>query len=395
MNGLEEAQADPLLGLMVEARRDDRAEKVDLGVGIYKNEQGETPIMAAVAAAEKLRIEQETTKAYEGPRGNQDYVDRLGRVLLGRSSERIEGFATPGGSGAVYVGMSLAALMSPGARIFVSDPSWPNHIGIAEAARLEVMPYRYRSTADGTPDFDLMMADLSAARAGDVILLQGPCHNPTGTDLSADQWGELASLAQKVGALPFIDIAYQGFGDGLEADAAPIRAFLDAVPEAIVSYSCSKNFGIYRERTGLLLLQGETAEVAARAAGQAAGIVRSTYSMPPAHGPAIVASILADEGLSRQWKEELEQMRLRLGRLRTGFADALTRATNDDRYQKLAHQKGMFSLLPLDGEGAAEALRRDQAIYMPGSGRINVAGLKEGRLEDIAKAMAPFLKSAG
>ncbi|GGY56387.1 aromatic amino acid transaminase [Parvularcula lutaonensis] len=390
LDKLEKAPADPLLGVMAAARADTRPDKIDLGVGIYKNSEGETPVMAAVKEAERILIEEETTKAYEGPHGNPLYCDQVGKMILGELTDRHTVFATPGGSGGLSIGMQLAKVASPGARLFVSQPNWPNHVGIGKAVGYDIHTFDWVSSSDGTPDMERVKAGLADARAGDVVLLQGPCHNPTGTDFSPAQWSEISSFLGGKGVLPFIDVAYQGFGVGLEEDIAPIRDFLAALPEAIVTYSCSKNFGLYRERTGALVLQAPSADALDAARGQAAGIIRTSYSMPPAHGPAVVATILSRPALREKWLAELDEMRGRLNFIRENFASALVRETNSDSFARIAHEKGMFATLPFK-KGGVEAIREAHAIYMPGSGRVNIAGLSEDRIDEIARKMAPQL----
>jgi aspartate aminotransferase/aromatic-amino-acid transaminase len=390
MNNLPAAPADPLLGLMLAARADERPNKTDLGVGIYKDENGATPVLRAVKEAERRLIETETTKAYEGPQGNPDFRERLGGLILGQGGGHRASFATPGGCGALFVGMQLFKLISPDARLFLSDPSWPNHEGIASALGIKTVFYPYRSTKDGTPDFEQVADGLKKMRAGDVLLLQGACHNPTGTDFSAEQWSALADIVVERGALPFVDTAYQGFSAGVEEDGANVASFLAKVPEAILTYSCSKNFGLYRERTGALFVQSTDDKIKAAVTSQASAIVRASYSMPPSHGAAIVATILGDEELEAAWREELATMRGRLNSLRRSFADALIRETNNDAYARIANEHGMFSQLPIAPSAAAE-LQEQKAIYLPGTGRINVAGLPEDRMDDLARDLAPYL----
>ncbi|MEO1658374.1 MAG: amino acid aminotransferase [Pseudomonadota bacterium] len=390
MIDLPPVEADPLLGLLAAVRADTREGKVDLGVGIYKDAAGQTPVLASVRAAELKRLENETTKSYESAQGNPVFGQEIGRLVLGAGHDRHAVFATPGGSGALFIAMRFLKRLSPTGRIFVSKPCWPNHLGIANAVDMPVVDYAYAPKGDGYPDFDQVLAGLQDLKAGDAILLQGPCHNPTGTDFSADQWDALADKIASVGAIPLIDMAYQGFAHGLEEDVAPLRAFLAKVPEALITYSCSKNFGLYRERTGALIVQGATPSAVERATTHLAAIVRTVYSMPPSNGPAIVANILSDPTLERQWQEELAEMRQRLQALRTGFAGELVRAANDDRFSVVAEEKGMFSILPLTKD-AILTLREEHAIYMPGSGRINVAGLPEDRLAEVAAAIGPHL----
>jgi aspartate aminotransferase/aromatic-amino-acid transaminase len=375
---------------MLAARADERPGKVDLGVGIYKDENGATPIMAAVKTAERRLLETEKTKAYEGPRGNPVYCDELARLIFGSVPDHLSSFATPGGCGALFIGMQLARQISPDARLFLSDPSWPNHRGIASALGIETVFYPYRSTQDGTPDFELVMKGLKGARRGDVLLLQGACHNPTGTDFSAEQWQALAEHCNQHGLIPFVDTAYQGFASGVEEDGAAAARFLRQVPEAIMTYSCSKNFGLYRERTGALFVQAATATTQEAVTSQASALIRASYSMPPAHGPAIVETILTDDALKAEWLEELGGMRERLIRLREGFADALVRASNREEFRRVANEHGMFSQLPIAPDGA-EKLRQEKGVYLPGTGRINIAGLPDNRLDDLAADLAPYL----
>jgi aspartate aminotransferase/aromatic-amino-acid transaminase len=390
MDEIQAAPADPLLGLMLAARADERPGKTDLGVGIYKNEAGETPILSAVKEAERRLLETEATKAYEGPHGNPHFCDAIGGLTLGGLTDRHTAFATPGGCGALFIGMQAAKLVSPNARLFLSDPSWPNHEGIAAALGIETVFYPYVGDRTGTPDMDLVLKALESARAGDILLLQGACHNPTGTDFSAEQWSRLAEEVERRGLLPFIDTAYQGFARGLEEDGANTKAFMERMPEGILTYSCSKNFGLYRERTGALIVQAPTAKAKEAVATQASALIRSSYSMPPAHGAAIVATILGDQSLCAMWEEELGMMRGRLNSLRQGFASALVRATNEESLSRIAEEKGMFSQLPIDAE-STELLQREKGIYMPGSGRLNIAGLKEDRLGALASDLAPYL----
>lgn len=392
--GLEPVDADPLLGLMAAARRDPRPGKIDLSVGIYKDDAGATPVMAAVRAAERQILESQATKAYEGPQGNPDFCARIESLALGETSERRVTFMTPGGSGGLFIGFRLAARVAQGARAWMSDPCWPNHPGIARSLGFACHTYRYRPRPDGRADLELMAEDLAGARPGDVLLVQGACHNPTGVDLDPAGWRQLAELVQARGVLPFVDVAYQGFGDGLGADMAPIRDFLASVPEALVSYSCSKNFGLYRERTGALIVQAAAPGAAEAVKGHTARLVRTSYSMPPAHGAAVVATILGDEELRVRWQDELDRMRQRMMRLRSRLGEALAAATGRNSLLTIAKQKGMFSQLPIGPDGAA-ALRRDHAVYMPESGRINIAGLDESRIDELAGTLAPHISPEG
>jgi len=394
MRLVEAAPADPLLSLMIAARADERPNKVDLSVGIYKDTTGATPVMKAVREVEGIIQRDQVTKAYESPRGNPVYGELIEDLAFGGRSDRRAVFATPGGSGALFIAMQAAKMLSPTGRIWISAPAWPNHNGIARAVGLEEMSFPYQSDTDGVADVAVIEEALADVKAGDVVLLQGACHNPTGTDLSANGWARLADLLVAKQALPLIDVAYQGFASGLQEDMEAVIAFLAAVPEALVTYSCSKNFGLYRERCGALFVQGPNASTTETVASQVAGVVRTSYSMPPAHGPAIVAGILGDDSLRDVWLTELTGMRERLVRLRAEFADALASSTGANSLQEMAAGHGMFSKLPLTSDAAA-LLQREEGIYIPKSGRVNLAGLKEETLVDTASRIAPHLTLVG
>lgn len=386
---------DPLLGLMSAFRADPRDGKMDLGVGVYRNDAGETPILAAVKAAEARLLETEATKVYEGPRGNAGFCEAVETLVYGESAgarreERVVSFTAPGGCGALFLAISLATRLSVEGRIWVSDPSWPNHANLVRAAGRELKPYPYVDAETGTVAFAAMMDALRTSRPGDIVILQGPCHNPTGVDLEADQWAYLGDFCARQMLMPVLDIAYHGFGAGLEADMAGVRAFLEATPAAMMSYSASKNFGLYRERAGCFLLQGETAHEAMAAATHVAEIARAAYSMPPAHGAAIVDTILGNGDLRQQWTNELDSMRARMQSLRASLAKALNTRLETDQFDTLTRQKGMFSILPLAGP-ATDLLRIQQGVYLPGSGRINIAGLAEAQVDTLADRLAPYL----
>ncbi len=395
LSGLAPRPADALLGLMAAFRADPREAKIDLGVGIYRNEAGETPIMAAVKQAEERLLASETTKAYEGPQGNTDFCAAIEDMVLGensaaRSDGRVVSFATPGGCGALFVAIMFAGRISAEGRIWASDPTWPNHVNLVRSTGRELKSYRYVDAATGTIDFPAMMDDLREARPGDIILLQGPCHNPTGIDLRPEQWAYLGDFCAHQLLMPLVDVAYHGFGGGLEHDIAGVRALLGGVPEAMIAYSCSKNFGLYRERTGCLLLQADGPRDVAAGATHIADIARAAYSMPPSHGAAIVATILGDDALKAAWTEELDAMRTRMRSLREKLAAALKAETGRDDFDALTAQQGMFSQLPLAPQ-ITELIRLQQAVYLPASGRINIAGLTETSVAEVARRLAPYL----
>lgn len=372
---------DPLLALIGLFRADERAGKVDLGVGVYRDETGATPIFRAVKAAERRLVETQPTKAYVGPEGDPVFLERLwalttGEAGRGRATAALQ---TPGGSGALRIAADLMARMGVKG-IWLGLPSWPNHASIFKAAGLEVVTYPFFDISSQTVLFEQMMDALSGAAPGDAVLLHASCHNPTGAGLSAEQWRAVSDLVAARGLLPLVDIAYQGYGRGLDEDAAGLRTLLAAVPEALVAVSCSKSFGLYRERTGAIYAACGSAETALSVRSNLAALARTSYSMPPDHGAAIVATILGDEALKADWMAEIETMRLRIASIRERLATGLS-----GRWQVLTairEQEGMFSLLPLE-EADVLKLRAEHAIYMPTSGRINIAGLKSAEVDAV------------
>ncbi len=389
---LQPSPPDKILALMAAFREDERAGKIDLGVGVYKDAQGVTPIMGAVKAAEARLHQAQTTKTYVGPAGDKDFAAAMGDLVLAGAvpSERLRGCQAPGGSGALRVLAELIARAKPGAKVWVSDPTWPNHGPILAACRLEVEVYPYFDPASGGLRFDEMMAALGKANAGDVVLLHGCCHNPTGADLDIDQWGEVAKLFSQRGLVPFVDIAYQGFGGGLDEDAAGVRALAGELPELLIAASCSKNFAVYRERVGAAMIVACDAAQADATFSQMLSIARANYSMPPDHGAALVRDVLADAGLRTEWEAELKATRERMIALRGGLAEALRRQSNSDRFDFLARQRGMFSQLGLTRDEIIR-LREEFAIYAVEDSRINIAGLPDDRLDEVAKAICAVI----
>ena len=385
---LKQQPADKILALMSVYREDPRSNKIDLGVGVYKDATGNTPIMRSVKAAEKLLWEQQTSKAYVGLVGDPAYSDAMINLILSDSVPRsnVAAAATPGGTGAVRQAFELIKMANPSARVFVSNPTWPNHISILKYLGMETVTYRYFDSETRGVDFDGMIEDLAEARAGDVILLHGCCHNPTGANLNLVEWQVVIDLMNKNGAVPMIDIAYQGFGDGLEADAAGTRLVAENVPECLIAASCSKNFGIYRERTGLLMAVSSDAGAQALNQGTLAFLNRQNYSFPPDHGARLVTMILNDETLRADWASELEDVRLTMLSLRQSLADELQRLTGSDRFAFLAQHRGMFSLLGTTPD-KVEQLRTDHGIYMIGDSRMNIAGLNADTIPVLAKAI--------
>lgn len=379
---------DGILSLMAAFRADPRPGKIDLGVGVYKDATGLTPVMRAVRAAGLRLWETETTKTYTTLAGDPAFGVALGNLILGgvRPAGRAA-VATPGGTGAVRQALELVKAATPDATVWVSDPTWPNHCAIIRHLGLRLREYRYLDAESGGVDVAGMLAGLASARAGDVVLLHGCCHNPTGADLTPGEWDAVIALMAGQGLIPLVDLAYQGFGDGLTADAAATRAIAAGCPEVLVAASCSKNFGIYRERTGLLLALGAARDVVQ---GNLAALNRLNYSFPPDHGARLVTTILGDPALRADWEAELEDVRLSMLGLRQALARALRQETNADRFDFLGRHRGMFSRLGLT-EGQVARLRDDHAIYMTGDARVNIAGLTAASVPVLARAVAAVL----
>jgi aromatic-amino-acid transaminase len=385
---LQAQPADTILTLMAQFREDPRETKIDLGVGVYKDATGLTPVMRAVKAAEHTLWEQQDSKSYVGLAGDPAFGDAMVKLVLGDSVERknVAAAATPGGTGAIRQAFELIQMARPDARVFVSSPTWPNHISMLKYVGIEMVPYRYFDNETRGVDFDGMMADLKTAKAGDVVLLHGCCHNPTGANLNPAQWDEVIAFLKSTGATPMIDIAYQGFGEGLEQDAIATRKVAAALPETIIATSCSKNFGIYRERTGMLMVVSH--DTSAKGLNQAtlSYLNRQNFSFPPDHGARIVTMILNDDALRADWMAEVEGIRTTLLDLRGQLAGELQRLSGSDRFGFLAEHRGMFSRLGATPE-QVEKLRVDAGIYMVGDSRMNIAGLNANSVPILAKAI--------
>ncbi len=388
LTNLKEQPKDKILGLMAMYRDDPRPTKVDLGVGVYKNADGVTPVMRAVKAAERKIIEEQTSKAYTGLAGDPSYADAMIDMLLAGAVERdrLAAVATPGGTGAIRQAFELIKMANPKARVFVSDPTWPNHVSILGYLGIEMVKYRYFDDETRGVNFAGMMEDLADVTSDDVVLLHGCCHNPTGANLNLTQWQEIVDLINEKGCTPMIDIAYQGFGDGLEEDAAATRLVAKSVPELLIAASCSKNFGIYRERTGLLIAMSEKAENTAVTQGNLNHLNRQNFSFPPDHGARVVTTILTDPELKADWMAELEETRLGMLALREQLASELQRLSGSDRFGFLAQHRGMFSRLGTTPD-LVEKIRVDNAIYMVGDSRMNIAGLNAHTVPVLAKAI--------
>ncbi len=385
---LPEPKADAILALMTAFRADTREDKLDLGVGIYKDAVGKTPVMRAVKSAEKKLLDTQDTKAYVSPLGSAPFCSAMITQVFGPDADtgRIRAAQSVGGSGALRILADLMKKGRPDADMWVSDPTWPNHTPLLGAAGYTLHSYPYYDASHGQVDFDGMLAALGHAKAGDIVVLHGCCHNPTGADLSLEQWSTLIDHLMANDLFPFVDLAYQGFGDGMDEDAAAVRLMASRMPEMVVAASCSKNFGLYRERVGAAMVMATDDAAATRAHGLLGTVIRANYSMPPDHGANSTEIVLSDSALNSDWREELEAMRLRMVNLRQQFSDAMRKRSNSERFDYIAHQKGMFSRLPLNTE-QLETLRRNHGIYIVGDGRINVAGLPEDRLDKLADAI--------
>ncbi len=387
-NTLKSQPVDKIMALMQMYREDNREGKIDLGVGVYKNALGVTPVMRAVKAAEKVLWDVEGTKSYTALAGDPAFGKALSGLVLGNTvdADRLSMAAQPGGTGAIHQAVELIKMANPDATIWLSAPTWPNHPSIIKHLGMAMAEYRYFDNDTRAVDFDGMMDDLKGVKAGDAVLLHGCCHNPTGANLNIEQWKEVATLIETKGAIPFIDIAYQGFGDGLEEDAAGVRLVAQMVPETMVAASCSKNFGIYRERTGLLFTVSNDAAQAKVTQQNLTHLNRQNFSFPPDHGARLVTMILEDDGLKADWMAELEEVRTGMLGLRTQLADALRERAGSDRFGFIADHRGMFSRLGASPE-QVEKMRVDHGIYMVGDSRMNIAGLNEATIPVLADAI--------
>jgi aspartate aminotransferase len=385
---------DTILGLSAACRLDPNPEKVDLTVGIYMDEQGICPVFEAVQKAQLSLVDHEITKAYIPPAGVEAFNVGMQQLVLGVDSVpladgRVGSIQTPGGCGALRIGAELIYAAAPNAKVWVSDPTWPVHIPLLGSVGLEFESYRYYDPTTHGVDFEAMVEDLKGAKAGDVVLLHGCCHNPSGADLSPEQWAVIADLAEKQGLIPFIDTAYQGLGDGLEEDVAGLRLLANRLPEVIIAASCSKNMGLYRERTGVVMFVCQDSDRVAALVSQAMVAARRVYSMPPAHGAIIAGQILSDASLNALWKSELIVMCERINGLRTSLVEKLNAASGRD-FGFIQREKGMFSFLGLSPEQTRK-LREEHSVYMLDSSRINVAGVNASNIDYLADSVAKVL----
>lgn len=385
---LQAQPADKILALMAAYKADPRDDKVDLGVGVYKDASGNTPVMRAVKEAERRILADQTSKAYTGLAGDPAFGNAMIDLVLGDTiaRDRIAAVATPGGTGAIRQALELIKMAAPDATVWLSNPTWPNHPSIIKYLGMTMAEYRYFDNDTRGVDFGGLMEDLGTVSAGDVVLLHGCCHNPTGANLTADQMADVITMLKARGAVPFVDIAYQGFGDGLDDDAQATRAIAAGFDECLIAASCSKNFGVYRERTGILMAISKDATGQPLTQQTLQFLNRQNYSFPPDHGARVVTTILTDPDLRADWEAELEETRNGMLALRQQLADELKRLTNSDRFNFLADHRGMFSRLGTTPE-MVEKLRADHGIYMVGDSRMNIAGLNAKTVPVLAKAI--------
>ena len=391
---MQAAQADAILGLIAQHKDDSRAQKIDLGVGVYRTEQGETPVLNVVKRAERILLETQGTKSYIGTAGAADFNTAMQGLTFGDScpDDRLTTIQTPGGSGSLRVAAGMILRAAPGASVWVSEPTWANHVPLLGGAGLNLNPYPYYDTEKHTIDVDGMLAALRTAPAGDIVLLHACCHNPSGLDPSVDDWRAITEVIVERGLIPFIDMAYQGFADDLDSDAFAVRHMAARVPEMIVSTSCSKNFGLYRDRVGTLSLLSADSATRDIVSSQVNNLVRTIYSVPPDHGAAVVSIILHDPELRSDWIAELTEMRERLQSMRALLSEALQQKAPQHDFSHLARATGMFCFLGISAAQVA-TLKRDYGVYMVDSSRINIAGITPQNVDYLATSIAATLES--
>ena len=396
-DSLQPLPPDPILGLNAAFKADSNPKKVDLGIGVYKDEDGATPIMKAVKEAEKRILDSQMTKAYVGPMGAVGYNEAVAELILGatlknRLGDRRITIQTPGGCGGLRIAAEFIAQANPNATIWVSNPTWANHKPLIGSAGLKFNSYPYYNYKAHSVDFEGMLSALANVPNGDVVLLHGCCHNPSGADLSPNQWIAIRDLALKQGFTIFVDLAYQGMGDGLEEDVVGVRLLAESLPELIVVNSCSKNFGLYRERTGAISLICQNELAASSACTLLAAAARANYSMPPDHGAAIVQLICEDPFLYSIWQEELKEIRNRINRLRVTFSESLKQSGAEKDFGFMQNEKGMFSFLGVT-QGQIQELINKYAIYLVDSSRINIASINRGNIDYVSESIATVIKT--
>ena len=394
-NTLKALPADPILGLLTQYREDSHPNKVDLGVGVYKDPAGHTPILDCVKAAEKIRLDTETTKVYIGPTGSAPFNQLMTELAFGAShsaliANRVRTVSTPGGTGALRVAADFIKRCNPNAVLWVSDPTWANHTGLFEAAGITVKTYPYYDYDTKSLKFEQMMATLNTIGKDDVVLLHACCHNPSGMDLNQEQWQQVAEVAKQVGFMPVVDMAYQGFGTDLDSDAFGLRLLAETLEQMIICSSCSKNFGLYRERIGACSIIGRSAQAADIINSVLLSVVRVAYSMPPAHGAAIVETILGSQELTTQWHGELKEMRDRINNMRQLLVDKLKENGVERDFSFITAQNGMFSFLGIDA-AQVQRLQDEFSIYIVGSSRISLAGISTDNVDYLTQSIAKVL----
>ncbi|MFT5520368.1 MAG: aspartate aminotransferase [Enterobacterales bacterium] len=387
--------ADPLLGLITAFKNDPRSTKVDLGVGVYRDETGHTPIMSAIKKATMLHMESEDTKTYISPGGVPGFVEGIKKLVLSNTSSaladnRVAGLQTPGGCGALRIGAELLMRMKGDLTVWLSDPTWANHVPLLKSAGLKLATYPYFDSKTGAVDFEAMDATLAKLGPTDIVLIHGCCHNPTGADLTYEQWQRVTERAVKQGFIPFVDVAYQGLGDGLDEDVKGLRLLSENVDEMLIATSCSKNFGLYRERTGSLLVQTKNADQANTVITHVQDAARASYSMSPAYGGYLVDLVLHDAALRTEWENEINAMALRVKSLREGLLQCIQQKDIEKDFSFITAQKGMFTYLGIT-KAQVHRLRDEYAIYMADSSRINVAGLNTHCLDYVADSIKAVL----
>ncbi|MCF2946852.1 aspartate/tyrosine/aromatic aminotransferase [Paraglaciecola aquimarina] len=392
---LPQLPADPILGLSTAFKADTNPNKIDLGVGVYKDEQGRTPILNSVAKAQTILLGKEDSKTYITPQGVQGYIDGMLQLMLGKANpvllaDRIAAVQAPGGCGALRILAELIKRCDDTLTVWVSDPTWANHIPLIGNAGLNIETYPYFDKDSASIKFDAMIDSLKQVKKGDVVLLHGCCHNPTGADLTNEQWQVVLETAQQTGFIPFVDVAYQGFGDGLEEDAYGMRLLVNNLPEVVIAASCSKNFGLYRERVGIAVMVTPNSETRKAIQSQIQSIARGIYSMPPSYGGALVDIILNDETLCAEWKTEVEDMRVRMQDLRGLLVAKMNEYGSSKDFEFVKKQKGMFSFLCITPE-QVQAVRDQHSVYFVGSSRVNIAGISKANVDTLAKALVSVL----
>lgn len=384
--------SDKIMALMGMFANDKRENKIDLGVGVYKDKTGKTPIIEAVKVAEQKLLNKQVSKSYVGLLGSLGFIDQIVNLILKDSipKSRVVGAQAPGGTGALHQLFLLIRAARADATVWVSTPTWPNHPAILKHLGLSIQNYRYFNEKTCSVDFGAMMEDIARAKEGDVLLLHGCCHNPTGANLDLREWKELTKICLKKNITPLIDVAYQGFGDGLEDDVIGLRSMASKVPNMMIAASCSKNFGVYRDRVGAAIVIADENSTAKLAEDNLKSLNRLTFSFPPDHGAAVIELILLDANLRKKWSTELEEMRKGMLDLRIGLSKSLKEKTKSDRFDFIAHHRGMFSRLGLT-EKNVQVLRKEFGIYMVSDSRINIAGLQPKTIDFLASSISETL----